>query len=113
METILAVLRPKALPTLSNEFHPRNFDILLTEVKLISSNVSLERGRITKQLPKVLISYEQEPTEALLNYLYKVTGQEKGGLRGGYIHPSNYKSVVYYILLNCIINCLMGMVMDW
>ena len=82
METILAVLRPKALSTISNDFRPEGFDILLTEVKLSSSTQSSERGRITKQLPKVLISYEEEPTEALLNYLYQVTGQEKGGLRG-------------------------------
>ena len=82
METVLAVLRPRAASTVSSDFKPQNFDVLLTELKISSSNQSSKRGQITKCLPKLIISYDKEPTEELLNHLYEVTGQDKGGLKG-------------------------------
>jgi len=75
---VLCVIKSKPLASMPQGFRSENYEILLTEVRTSIS----DKTKVTKQLPKVMISYESEPTEALLSYLYQVTGKEKGGLKG-------------------------------
>lgn len=78
METIIVVLRPKLVSTVSREFSAGSFDVLLTDVK---SSVS-DKSTTIKQLPKTDISYEQEPADGLFDYLYNLTGAQYGGIKG-------------------------------
>ena len=80
METILCVLRPKQTVTpVTRDFSPSAFDVLLTDVKIPGSP---EKAKPVKQLPRTDISYEQEPTDALFEYLYDLTGAHYGGIKG-------------------------------
>ncbi|KAK2194018.1 hypothetical protein NP493_3g04010 [Ridgeia piscesae] len=78
MEAVIAVLRPKYFGSVSRDFDPKAYDLLLIDGNLPSS----ENAGANKQFPKTTISFELEPADALFTYLYNLTGAELGGLKG-------------------------------
>lgn len=95
MEAVIAVLRPRQHISFStSEFHPGLYDILLVEAikeskrtqgnkKTFEEEASERPAKKTvKQLPSEKIFLDTEPCDALLTYLYKITGGDNGGLKG-------------------------------
>ena len=78
MDTVVVVLRPKQHGTVSQDFRPHGYDILLMDVNVSNT----DKVKIVKQLPRNKILYEQEPADALFQCLYELTGGELGGLKG-------------------------------
>ena len=79
MEVVVVALRPKIGFSITQDFQPKLFDILLTDLQL---GAPADNKPKLKQLPKAVISYEDETSEALATFLYQVTGAEKGGMKG-------------------------------
>lgn len=100
MEAIVAVLRPKAHGTVSQDFNPRAYDVLLMDVPIPNS----AKNKVMKKLPKTIISFEEEPADAIFTFLYNLTGSQMGGIKGKKTNICyNYYKVIYICLfpLNC------------
>ncbi len=93
MEAVIVALRPKQHATVTQDFRPRAFDILLTDIPINNSEKTL------KQLPKATISYEEDPAEPLFNFLYEITGAEYGGLKGNLLYFARHCQVYFYVPL--------------
>lgn len=96
MQAAVAVLRPKQNASfVSSEFHPGLYEILLQETtklpkrspggsRISDEEVVEERAtkKTVKHLPTTSVVLDNEPCDALLTYLYKITGGDSGGLKG-------------------------------
>ena len=78
MEAVIAVLRPKYFGSVSRDFDPKAYDLLLID----GSTHASENAGANKKFPKTTISFELEPADALFTYLYNLSGAELGGLKG-------------------------------
>ena len=78
MDTVVVVLRPKEHGTVSQDFRPKGYDLLLTDIAVPNT----DKLKAVKQLPKATISFEHETSDALFQFLYELTGAELGGLKG-------------------------------
>src|SRR6218665_604466 len=96
MQAAIAVLRPKQHASfVASEFHPGLYEILLQETtklpkrppggsRISEEEVAYERApkKTMKHLPMTSVVLDNEPCDALLTYLYNVTGGDSGGLKG-------------------------------
>lgn len=96
MQAAIAVLRPKQHASfVASEFHPGLYEILLQETtklpkrppggsRISDEEVVEERAtkKTVKHLPTTSVVLDNEPCDALLTYLYKITGGDSGGLKG-------------------------------
>lgn len=72
----LAVIRPKPFhKPPKNEFQANFYDILLLEI-------AQSESRILKMLPQVAVPYQEDPRVKVVNFLYFLTGADRGGLQG-------------------------------
>lgn len=78
MELVVCLLRPKSNTVLPQVFHPEVYDILLLERSIPQKTGFI----VAKQLPGKTITYEQDATEEILNFLYEFTGFDRGGIKG-------------------------------
>ncbi|XP_067947183.1 krev interaction trapped protein 1-like [Watersipora subatra] len=71
----LAVIRPKPFhrPP-KNEFQANFYDILLLEI-------AHNESRLLKGLPQVSVPYQEDPRVKVVDFLYYLTGADRGGLR--------------------------------
>jgi len=76
MEAVVVVLRPKLHAGLSKDFVAKTYDILLIDSQNASS------GKTQRQLPITSILCDDEQVDALCNFIYVITGEEFGGLKG-------------------------------
>ncbi len=84
------VLRPKPHSSVSQDFRPNDYDILLTE----QGSVSVPGlGRTMKQLPKTNMTFEEEPMDALCTFLFNMTGGAFGGLKGTSVHDESRNNI--------------------
>lgn len=78
-------IKPQQHATITSEFNPSAYDIILLDVQLANNENSSGNSNSLKQLPRRTVAYEQEPAEALFSFLQEITGKEHGGLKGGSI----------------------------
>ena len=78
MEAVVAVLRPKPHGTVSQDFHARSYDVLLMDMPIPNA----DKNKVMKKLPKTIISFEEEPADAIYTFLYNLTGSHMGGIKG-------------------------------
>ena len=76
MEAVVVVLRPKLHVRVSKDFSAKAYDILLIDSQSSSS------GKTQRQLPITSILCDDEQVDALCNFVYVITGEEFGGLKG-------------------------------
>lgn len=72
----LAVIRPKPFhKPPKNEFQANFYDILLLEI-------SHNETRVLKMLPQVAVPYQEDPRVKVVDFLFFLTGADRGGLQG-------------------------------
>lgn len=78
VDIYLAVIRPKPFhKPPKNEFQANFYDILLLEI-------SHSESRPLKGLPKVSVPYQEDPRVKVVDFLFFLTGADRGGLQGEY-----------------------------
>ena len=63
----------------TREFYPCHYDVMLVQTK-VTSPASF--GKPTYSLPKFPLSHNDVPREVILDYLYQMTGEKSGGIKG-------------------------------
>ncbi|KAF6027096.1 KRIT1 [Bugula neritina] len=86
VDIYLAVIRPKPFhKPPKNEFQANFYDILLLEI-------SHSESRPLKGLPKVSVPYQEDPRVKVVDFLFFLTGADRGGLqalRSVYVPPND------------------------
>jgi len=77
VDFLLAVIRPKPFhKPPKNEFQAKYYDILLLDINHDAN------GRGLKHLPKISVPYQENPLEKAVEFLYIITGADRGGIKG-------------------------------
>lgn len=76
MDAVVAIIRPKQIQSHRGPFLEM-LEVLLMDIRISNT----DRSKTIKQLPKVTVGFDEEPTDVVLKFVYSLTGE---GLKGTY-----------------------------
>lgn len=81
MDAVVAIIRPKQIQSHRGPFLEM-LEVLLMDIRISNT----DRSKTIKQLPKVTVGFDEEPTDVVLKFVYSLTGEGLKGSRALFIN---------------------------